>query len=107
MASKQNQRVLEAVLLGGLLLAASVAARRATDKTWKLVSDEPPPDPDDPHTELREAMLWSLGSGLLVGMTRLFVRREFARIRHQGLRGEARTIKAQARKARARAPLSG
>lgn len=77
-----QERMLEAVMLGGLLIAGSYVARRATDGAWHLLSDEPPPDPDDPGADLRDALVWSLLSGVLVGLTRLLLRRGFARVRH-------------------------
>lgn len=79
--SERNERIINAVLLGGLLFAGSIAARRATTRAWGLVDDAGPPDPDDPDTALRHAVLWSLASGMAVGLTRLALRRQFARAR--------------------------
>lgn len=86
-AGSGRQRTVDAVLVGGLLVLGGLAARRVTDETWKLLWDQSPPDPDDPDTDLRDALLWSVGSGLLVGLTRLLVRREFGRLRRQGVQG--------------------
>lgn len=77
----RNARVIDATLLGGLLIAGSFLARWTIDEAWEAVRDEPPPDPDDPDTELRDAVLWSVASGLLVGLVRLLLRRQFARVR--------------------------
>lgn len=83
--SDRNRRLLDAVMLGGLLVAGSYVARRATDEAWHMVADSPPPDPDDPDTDLRDALLWSLISGLLVGLTRLLLRREIGRFRRSAV----------------------
>ena len=77
----RSEQFLDAILLGGMLIAGSFLARRAADEVWGLVSDDPPPDPDDPEQDLREALIWSLISGVLVGLTRLLLRRRFARRR--------------------------
>lgn len=83
--SKGQERLLDAVMLGGLLVAGSYIARRATDEVWGMVSDDPPPDPDDPDTNLRDALIWSLASAVLVGLTRLLLRRQFAKVRRRPL----------------------
>lgn len=79
--SHLNEQLLDAVLLGGLLIGGSFLARRAADEVWNLVSEQPPPDPDDPDQDLREVLIWSVISGMLVGLTRLVLRRRFARHR--------------------------
>lgn len=79
--SYRNEQILDAILLGSLLVGGSFLARRAADETWRLVSDEPPPDPDDPSQDIWEVAIWSLVSGVLVGLTRLLVRRKYARLR--------------------------
>lgn len=83
--SKGQEYLLDAVMLGGLLVAGSYIARRATDEVWSVVSDDPPPDPDDPDTNLRDALIWSLASAVLVGLTRLLLRRQFAKLRRRPL----------------------
>lgn len=79
--SHRNEQILDVVLLSGLLVGGSFLARQAADETWRLISDDPPPDPDDPNQDLREALIFSLISGLLVGLTRLLLRRKYARHR--------------------------
>jgi hypothetical protein len=75
----RKEQVLDALLLSGLLIGGSLLARRATTEAWKLLSDDPPPDPDDPDEDLREVLMFSLISGVLVGLVRLLLRRNFAR----------------------------
>jgi len=79
--SYRNEQLLDAILLGGMLIGGSFLARRAADQVWQLLSDDPPPDLDDPTQDLREVLVWSLISGVLVGLTRLLLRRRFARHR--------------------------
>jgi hypothetical protein len=86
----RNEQFLDAVLLGGLLIGGSFLARRAADEVWRLVSDDPPPDLDDPDQDLREVIVWSVISGILVGLTRLLLRRKFAHHRPPSRFGRVR-----------------
>lgn len=78
----RKEQIIDAVLLGSLLVGGSFLARKAADESWRLFSDDPPPDPDDPDQDLWEVVMWSLISGVLVGLTRLLLRRKYARHRH-------------------------
>ena len=77
----RNEQFLDAIMLGGMLIGGSFLARRAADQVWNLLSEDPPPNLDDPDQDLREVLVWSLVSGVLVGLTRLLLRRRFARHR--------------------------
>lgn len=79
--SGRHKHIADAVMLGALLIGGSHLARQATGKVWDLLSRGEPPDPDDPDTAWRDALAWSLASGVAVGVARLMVRREFARLR--------------------------
>jgi hypothetical protein len=61
-------------------LGANAFAKRAVDTTWKLgAGKKPPTDPTDPDVRLREALLWALLSGAVMGVTRMWVSRHLAR----------------------------
>lgn len=79
--SHRNEQLVDALLLGGLLIGGSFLARQAADHVWALVSDDPPPDLDDPDQDIKEVLIWSVISGILVGLTRLLLRRGFGRRR--------------------------
>ena len=62
-------------------IGAAVAARNAATATWKKqVGTEPPANPADPSTTWGEAVGWTLATGVLVGMARLFARRGAAQV---------------------------
>jgi hypothetical protein len=86
--TERSEQLVDAVLLGALLVGGSFLARRAADEVWRIVSDDPPPDLDDPEQSLGGVLIWSVISGLLVGLMQLLLRRRFAR--HRGPSGFAR-----------------
>ena len=62
-------------------LGVTAVAKKALDKTWKVGSKgkEPPTDPADPDIDLREAILFAVISGAVLGVIRLFIARRLAR----------------------------
>ncbi|CAA9340609.1 MAG: hypothetical protein AVDCRST_MAG36-1382 [uncultured Nocardioidaceae bacterium] len=67
------------------MLAATAVTKKVLDKVWRLGSGgkTPPNDPADPDVELREAVVWSVLSGIAVSMVRLaMARRMAAKERH-------------------------
>ncbi|MFT4010017.1 MAG: DUF4235 domain-containing protein [Nocardioidaceae bacterium] len=65
-------------------LGATAAAKRVADATWKLgAGKKPPTDPTDPETAAREAMLWAVLSGALVGVVRTWVNRRLAKTQRE------------------------
>lgn len=58
---------------------AGVAMRHAVKGSWKLASGaEPPENPAAPDVDWREAVAWSVASGVAVGLARLLARRSAA-----------------------------
>jgi len=63
---------------GAGILATAVASR-VTKKVWVSVTKSPPPDnPEDPDVAWKEAVVWALASGAIIGVTRLVVERQAA-----------------------------
>ena len=66
-------------LLGtGLAIAAGVAAKQVATQGWKLVmNDDPPANPEDPDTQMWEAVTWALASGAAIALARLVMTRKW------------------------------
>ena len=75
-----NTKSLFFVALGILIpMAAARGARAVTGKGYSLVTDEDPPqNPADPEVEWREALIWTVVSGITGALARLVVRRALA-----------------------------
>lgn len=57
-------------------VGAAIAARNAAVLVWqRQVGTEPPVNPADPETDWREAIAWTVATGVLVGVARLVARR--------------------------------
>lgn len=66
-------------LLGtALAVAAGFAAKQVATQGWKLVmNDDPPANPEDPDTQMWEAVTWALGSAAAVALARLLMTRKW------------------------------
>lgn len=66
-------------LLGtALAVAAGVGAKKVAENGWKIVmNDDPPANPEDPDTEMWEAISWALASGAVVALARLMMSRKW------------------------------
>ncbi|WP_040160894.1 DUF4235 domain-containing protein [Nigerium massiliense] len=72
----------------GLLTAATMfVAHKVLDTTWQTVTGDEAPDPNDPATPARDAVLWAIASGLGIGVSQLLVNR-FAARRWEKFTGE-------------------
>ncbi len=62
------------------MLAATTVTKKVLDRVWRLGSGgkTPPNDPADPDVQLREAVVWSILSGVAVSMVRLGMARRLA-----------------------------
>lgn len=61
-------------------LGATALAKKAVDATWKLgAGKKPPTDPTDPDVDLREAMLWAVLSGAVIGVAKMWASRRLAK----------------------------
>lgn len=66
-------------LLGtALAIGAGIAAKQVATRGWKLVmNDDPPANPEDPDTQMWEAVAWALGSGAIIALARLVATRQW------------------------------
>jgi hypothetical protein len=70
-------------------MAAAFVARKVITLAWtKATGKEPPTHPEDPRVGLREALSWSVLTGVTVETARLLATRAAARRTHSGPDGE-------------------
>ena len=63
----------------GAGIIATAVAGRVTKKAWVTITKSPPPDnPEDPDVAWKEAIVWALAAGAVIGLTRLIVERQAA-----------------------------
>lgn len=59
-------------------LGASIVAKKVSEGGWKAVmASDPPANPEDPDTEMYEAILWALFSGAVIAVVRMLVSRKW------------------------------
>jgi hypothetical protein len=70
---------LKKYLVSGLTMLSAIVVRRLIEYLWKAATDEEPPkNPASRKVEWQEAFLFTMLTGLLVSMTKLFIRRNVA-----------------------------
>jgi hypothetical protein len=61
------------------VLGSAAVAKKALNTSWKAATGKnPPANPADPDVEVREAMVWALVSGALIGLARMAAARRAA-----------------------------
>jgi hypothetical protein len=67
-------------LMGGASAAAAASAtRKAAERVYQSgIGEAPPENPSSPEVPLRQAILWAVLSGVVVGVVRLLVERTAA-----------------------------
>lgn len=64
------------LLAAGAAILAAKLVRAGLEKTWEAVNKEVAPEnPADPETSWKEALIWSVASGVAVGLARMFAQR--------------------------------
>lgn len=59
-------------------VGAAALAKQATETGWKaIMASEPPANPEDPDTELWEAILWAAASGAVIALARMIATRQW------------------------------
>ena len=64
------------LLVSGAALASSLLIKRLIGYTWKkTMKTEPPKNPADHDVSLKEALAWTLVTGVVASLVKLLVRR--------------------------------
>lgn len=64
------------LVAAGVAMLAAKVVQSGIEKGWEAVQkDEPPENPDDPETSWKEALIWSVATGVLIGLTKLLAKR--------------------------------
>ncbi|GMA42220.1 DUF4235 domain-containing protein [Mobilicoccus caccae] len=59
-------------------VGAGVLAKKISEGGWKAVmASDPPANPEDPDTEMYEAIAWALFSGAVISLVRMLVSRQW------------------------------
>ena len=82
-----TRKVMWNVYSGAVAAVTAIAAHKLVDGVWQNFTGTEAPDPNDPDTPAREAILWALASGIGIGIAQLMVNR-FAAQRWQLFTGE-------------------
>lgn len=74
-----DDRTAWAAFAAGAAMLGGVAVRQGLQQAWKLVKHEDPPlDPSASDVPWRDAIIWTVATGALVGLGRLVARRSAA-----------------------------
>lgn len=69
------------VMAMGSAVGASIVARKVADGSWRFIrGDDPPKNPEDPDDDWKEAILFAILSGAVVGLSRTIARRQAANL---------------------------
>lgn len=60
-------------------IVTTLAAHKLVTFAWQKATGDEPPTPSDPESPVSQAVLWSLMSGLGIGITQLLTQRFAAR----------------------------
>ncbi len=61
-------------------VGAAAVARQVTTHGWRaIMATDPPANPEDPDTELWEAVAWAVASGALIAVARMLATRRWTR----------------------------
>ncbi|WP_176955979.1 DUF4235 domain-containing protein [Catalinimonas alkaloidigena] len=64
----------------GTVALTSVVVHKLLDEAYAVIQkDHPPKNPDSPDTDWKEAVIWTISSAVLAGVTSVLMRRELAR----------------------------
>jgi hypothetical protein len=63
------------IYVGVFGAVTTIAAQKLLTVAWKSATGKEPPEPTDPETPLREAVIWAVASGVGLGVTQFVVTR--------------------------------
>ena len=70
-----SEKLMWKIYAGAIGAVTTIVAQKLVTKLWEVSTGDAPPDPNDPETPLRQALIWAAASGLGVGMTQLMMNR--------------------------------
>ncbi|QQS02434.1 MAG: DUF4235 domain-containing protein [Austwickia sp.] len=74
-----NDRMFKLIGTGAAIGAAALA-KQVSEKGWKAVmASDPPANPEDPDTELWEAIAWAVASGAVIAVARMMASRQWTK----------------------------
>ncbi|OYO21991.1 hypothetical protein CGZ93_08670 [Enemella dayhoffiae] len=68
---------------------STIAAKQLVAKSWELITGDEPPEPGDPDTPLRDAVIWSIASAVGVSVVQLMTDRSTLRRMRKALDDDA------------------
>lgn len=70
-----SQKMLWNLYAGVIAAGTAIAAAKAVEGAWRLATGEEPPEPNDPDTPLRQALVWAVASAIGIGLAQLLTNR--------------------------------
>jgi hypothetical protein len=71
-----QKKVLWMAVASGATALAGAAVNRGLDQAWRVtMNDEPPADPASHRVSWRDAILWTVATGVVIGLGRLLAHR--------------------------------
>lgn len=70
-----TEKLMWKVYAGALGAVTTIAAQKIVTQVWVASTGDTPPDPNDPDTPLKQAVIWAVASGLGVGIAQLSMNR--------------------------------
>lgn len=80
-----TEKIVWNLYAGALGAVSTIAAKKLITKVWEASTGDEPPDPNDPETPMMTAVIWSIASGVGVGVTQLVMNRFMQRHWSKGM----------------------
>jgi hypothetical protein len=71
-----DKEKLQGAIVAGATMLSAFLTRKLIEKVWvKVAKSEPPTDPSDDEITWKDALIWTVATGVLVGVTNVLVSR--------------------------------
>ena len=82
--SENDKEKLQGMIVAGATMLSAFLTRKLIEKVWvKVTHEEPPSDPADKEITWKEALVWTIATGVLVGATNVLVSRSVTEGTHK------------------------